>query len=80
MPQLRIGDITVMRANKKMWMVWGLKNLGADDVYLVDIYTKQIRSILELAAPAWHGGINQAERLYIEKIQKSAAHITLGED
>ena len=63
-----------------MWMVRRLKNLGADDVDLVDIYTKQIRSILELAAPAWHGGITQTERLDIERIQKSAAHIILGED
>ena len=45
-----------------------------------DIFTKQIRSILELAAPAWHGWITQAERLDIERIQKSAAHIILGED
>ena len=46
----------------------------------MDVYTKQIRSLLELAAPAWHGAITQEERTDIERIQKCAAHIILGED
>ena len=35
---------------------------------------------MELAVPAWHGGITQAEHMDIERIQKSAAHIILGEN
>ena len=45
----------------------------------MDLYTKQVRSVLELAVPAWHGGIHQAERIQIERIQKSACHIILGD-
>ena len=42
-------------------------------------FIKQIRSVLELAVPAWHSGITLAEQIEIERIQKSAAHIILGE-
>ena len=47
---------------------------------LLDVYVKQIRSVLELALPAWHGAITLAEQMDIERIQKSVAHIILGED
>ena len=43
------------------------------------IYIKQCRSILEFAVPAWHGAIKGAERLDIERVQKGALHIILGE-
>ena len=45
---------------------------------LVDIYVKQIRSVLDLAVPVWHSGITLIEQVDIERIQKSAAHIILG--
>ena len=47
---------------------------------LVDIYCKQVRSLLEFAVPAWHGGINQNDQIDIERIQKSACHIILGDN
>ena len=55
------------------------QELGAQEDDMVDLYTKQIRSVLELAVPAWHGAITQAERIAIERIQKSACHIILGD-
>ena len=68
----------VMRANKRIWILRRLKYLGAKDCDLVDIYIKQIRSVLELAVPAWHGGLTLAEQMDIERIQRSVAHIILG--
>jgi hypothetical protein len=53
--------------------------MGADEDDLLDIYMKQIRSVLELAVPAWHGPITQAERNEIERVQKAAHHIVLGD-
>ena len=44
----------------------------------MDVFTKQIRCILELAAPAWQGSITKSEKQDIERIQKSACHIILG--
>ena len=34
--------------------------------------------ILDLAAPAWQGGISQAEKQDLERVQKYAAYIILG--
>ena len=68
----------VQKANKRLWILRRLKNLGAKDSDLVDIFIKQIRSVLELAVPAWQGGISQAEKQDLERIQKCACHIILG--
>ena len=53
--------------------------MGAKVIDLLEIYTKQIRCILEFAAPAWQGSKTQAERVALERVQKSAFHIILGE-
>ena len=68
----------VKKSNKRLWLLRRLKNLGATHKQLVEVYTKQIRCILELAAPAWQGSITQTEKQDIERIQKSACHIILG--
>ena len=67
----------VTRANKKLWVLRRLKKSGASEEDLVDIYCKQVRSLLELAVPAWHGGLNNVDQLDIERVQKSACHIIL---
>ena len=68
----------VNKANKRLWILRRLKNLGASQSDLVDIYLKQIRCVLELAVPAWSGSINLADQIDLERIQKSTAHIILG--
>ena len=73
-------DSMVSKANKRIWIVRRLKYLGAEVDDLLDVYVKQIRSVLELAVPAWHGAITLVEQMDIERIQKSVAHIILGED
>ena len=73
-------EYIVKRAYKKLWVIKRLKGHGADQDQLVDVYIKQIRSILELAVPAWHGAITQAERIEIERVQKAALHIVLGHE
>ena len=70
----------VARASKKLWMIRRLKSLGADTDQLVDMFIKHCRSILELAVPAWHRAITVAEKQDIERIQKVALHIILGEE
>ena len=69
----------VVKANKKLWILRRLKSIGAKVSDLVEVYTKQIRCILELAAPAWQGSITQAERITLERVQKCACHIILGD-
>ena len=69
----------VKRASNKLWIIRQLKGLGAQTEELVDIFIKQCRSILELAVPAWHGAITLVERQDIERVQKMALHIILGD-
>ena len=72
-------EYIVKRASNKLWILRRLKNLGAQTDELVDMYIKQCRSILEFAAPAWHGAITVTDRQDIERIQKGALHIILGD-
>ena len=69
----------VKRASSKLWILRRLRNLGANKCELVDIYNKQCRGILEFGAPAWHSGITNQERVDIERVQKVALHIILGQ-
>ena len=69
----------VKRAYNKLWILRRLKQLGANSEELVDIYNKQCRSILEYAVPAWNGAITKDEIIEIERVQKVALHIILGE-
>ena len=44
---------------------------------LFDIYTKEIRSILEMAVPVWNPGITKKQTVDIERVQKLAFRIIL---
>ena len=41
----------VKKANTKLWSIRRLKNLGANQTDLMDVYTTQVRSILDYAVP-----------------------------
>ena len=69
----------VQRANKKLWCLRRLKKFGASTNDLVDVFIKQIRSILEFAVAVWHPGLTSEDRLKIERVQKSALCIILGQ-
>ena len=66
------------RAYAKMWMIRRLKNLGCNDQELLDVYYKQIRSILEFAVPVWTGAITEKEDNQIERVQRVICSILLG--
>ena len=59
----------VQRAYKKLWIIKRLKKQGANLSDLVDIYIKQIRSILEFGVPVWNSALTQEEVLEIERVQ-----------
>ena len=62
----------------RMWLIRRLKQLGANKNELLDVYFKQIRSILEFAVPVWAGSITQEETKQIERVQKTLCAIILG--
>ena len=70
----------VSKANKKLWILRRPVNSGARTEDLLDVYCKQVRSLLELDVPAWQSGIKLEEKSDIERIQKSACHIIMGEN
>ena len=55
----------------RLWELRRLKNLGADKLRLVDVYIKQVRSVLEIAVPAWHPGLTCGDKVDIERVQRA---------
>ena len=68
----------IQRASKKLWILRRLKNLGARTTSLVEVYRMQIRCILEYGVPAWQGSLTLEDKKDIERVQKCALHIILG--
>ena len=67
------------RAYKKMWSLRRLKVLDVEPLTILDVYRKEIRSVLELAVPAWHSGLTQKLSADIERVQKVAVNIILSD-
>ena len=63
-----------------MWILRRMKTFKLDFEQICDTYIKEIRSILELAAPVWQSGLTVKQSRDIERIQKIALLIILGED
>ena len=57
-----------------------LKLLKLDEDIILDTYVKEIRSILELAVPVWHGGLTAKQSRDIERVQKTALLVILGDN
>ena len=72
-------DSIVQRCNSKLWFLRRLKKLGAGMEDLIDMYHKHVRSILEYAAPVWHSSLPGEDRLKLERVQKTAFHVILGD-
>ena len=46
----------------------------------VNVYTKQVKSVLELSVPAWQSRLSEADKMAIERVQKASLRIILGDD
>ena len=44
----------------------------------IDVYIKQVRSVMELAVPVWHSSLTLADKVAIERVQKAALQLILG--
>ena len=66
------------KGNKRLWMLRRLKPMGAPKSTLIDLFNKQIRSVLEYALPAWGPGLTSEDQADIERVQKSAIAIIFG--
>ena len=61
----------------RLWILRNLARLGMSRESLIDVYFKQCRSVLELAAPAWTPGLTKTEIYQLERVQKTACEIIL---
>ena len=66
------------KARQKMWLLRRMLKLGLDVATMFDVYTKEVRSILELAVPVWHSGLTKLQTMDIERIQKISFKLILG--
>ena len=66
------------KARKKIWLLKNMKISGLRQNELVDAYKKEVRSLLEMAQPAWHSGLTLEQTILIERVQKSALAAILG--
>ena len=67
------------RAYGRLWSLRRLKSIGTPPEELLDTYYKQVRSVLELAVPVWHPGLTVQDSKSIERVQKAALAIILGD-
>ena len=67
------------RAMARMWILRRMRTHHLDVDLICDTYVKEIRSILELAVPVWHSGLTLKLSRDIERIQKVALSIILGD-
>ena len=57
-----------------------IKKPGFKTDALLEVYTKQIRCTLELDVPVWNYSLTSKESNLIERVQRCALHIILGQD
>ena len=72
-------DYICQKARQKLWILRRMTKLGLKTETLLDVYAKEVRSILELAVPVWHSGLTRKQSLDIERIQKISFRLILGE-
>ena len=61
-------------------MLRRLKKLGASQTDLLEVYIKQIRSLAEFAVPVWNSSLTGEDIVSLERIQKTALHIIIGQE
>ena len=67
----RNTEIIYQKARRKLWILRRLLSFDLNIYKLFDVYTKEVRSLLELAVPVWHPGLNKKQSKDIESIQKN---------
>ena len=58
-------DYICQKARQKLWILRRILKLGLKTETLLDVYAKEVRSILELAVPVLHSGLTKKQSLDI---------------
>ena len=70
-------DYICNKATQKLWIIRRLKKYKLGIPTLLDVYVKEVRSLLEHGVPVWHSGLTRRQSAQIEKVQKTAFKIIL---
>ena len=73
-------DYITQRGYSRLWILRRLKKFGLSKADLIDTYIKKVRSVLEMAVPVWHAALTKSDTAQIERVQKAALRIILGEE
>ena len=68
------------KARQKIWMLRRLVKLGLDRLSVFNAYSKEVRSLLELAVPVWHSTLTKARPTTLKgykKINRSESYLAL---
>ena len=63
-------DFIVSKAMKRIWILRRLRKLGFGDDFIIDVYKKEIRTVLEYAVQVWNGALTRKDSDKIERVQK----------
>ena len=61
----------IQKARKRIWILRRLKKLQFDRDFLLEIYTKEIRPLLEFAAPVWSSSLTANESTKVQSTKRS---------
>ena len=64
---------------KSMWTLRRLNSLGLNNFTILDYYFKEVRVHLKLAVPVWHSGLTLKLAADIERVQRIAVSILMGD-
>ena len=67
------------RGYSRIWILRRLKKYGVPTSELIDAYIQKVRSLLEMAVPVWNPALTRGEATLIERVQKSALRVILGD-
>ena len=70
-------EYITLKAMKRIWSIRRLKKLGLGDDFLIEVYKKEIRTLLEYAVQIWNGALTQKDSEKIEKVQKIVLRLLL---
>ena len=67
------------KAYMRIWYLKRLLNLGCSRDDLILVYIRQVRSVVEFAAPYWTPMLTKNEVRRLERIQRTALHVIMGD-
>ena len=68
----------VKKANQKMRLLHKFSKFTTNKAHLIHIYKSQVRACLEYCSTVWHSGLTESDTKDIERVQKAAVRIFMG--